>query len=155
MPRDHEPIPVFDRHVKLIEHIVFSVIAFRHAVYAEHDLSRMRSGRKSKSDFFHRFGNLDALYFIELFLPLLRLRCLCRFCAEASDKFFEVTDFLLLLFVRSDERFQFGLAHRFVVRKVSRIAFEFAAEKFVHFGNADVEKIAVVADEQKSAFERL
>ena len=55
----------------------------------------------------------------------------------------------MLLFVRGDERFQFGFAHRFVVRKVSRIAFEFAAEKFVHFGNADVEKIAVVADEQK------
>ena len=115
----------------------------------------MRSGRKSKAYFLHRFGNLDALYFIELLLPLLRLRCLCRFCAETPDKFFEVTDFLLLLFIRGDECFQFGFAHRFVVRKVSRIAFEFAAEKFVHIGNADIEKIAVVADKQKSAFERL
>ena len=61
-------------------------------------------------------------------------------------------NFLLLLFISINERFQFYFAHFFIMRKISRIALKVTVKKFINFVYGNVKKITIVAYKQKSAF---
>ena len=105
--------------------------------------------------FFQRLRDFDADHFFKtllIFLGLSRLSCLCT---KAVYEFFKLIDFLLLLFVFSNQGFEFNLADFFVVGKVSRVTLEVAVKKLVNLVDCYVKKVAVVADKQKSAAEVL
>ncbi len=149
--RHHKAVSAFQRQVKAAEHIVRAVVGLSDSVQTQRDLSRMRRGRKLEMNLFQRFGNLNPDHFVKLLLPLLRLRRFCGLVAEAVYEILQMTDFLLLLLVGGDKRFQLRLPHFLIVRKIARIAPERPAEQLVDFGDGHVQKIAVVAYEQKAA----
>ena len=104
--------------------------------------------------FLKRFRNLYFIgeNFIQHFLPFLSLCGFSCLISEAADKIFKFIDFFLLLFVTRHQSFKLYTADFFIMSIISGIAVKVSVKKLVDFVYRNIKKIAVMRNEEESAF---
>ncbi len=99
----------------------------------------------------HPLGNLDGRDLLEHLDAALNLGRLGFLVPKTADKILDPLDLLLLALPCVEERREFLRAARFILAVGACVAREVAVEEFVDFAHSDIEKVAVVRDEQHRA----